>query len=106
MGPNVYGMALFSDGGIFATKPYVCGSNYILKMSDYSKPKTATGPLAPATWCEVMDGLYWRFISQNSEFLRKNARMGQMVKALDRLDPKRKESIFTAAERFIARVTR
>ena len=23
MAPNVYGMGLFSDGGIFATKPYL-----------------------------------------------------------------------------------
>ena len=28
MSPNVYGMGLFSDGGIFATKPYICGSSY------------------------------------------------------------------------------
>ena len=27
MVPNVYGMGLFSDGGIFATKPYICGSS-------------------------------------------------------------------------------
>ena len=27
MAPNVYGMGLFSDGGIFATKPYICGSS-------------------------------------------------------------------------------
>ena len=47
MGPNVYGMGLFSDGGIFATKPYICGSNYLLKMSDYRK-----GP-----WCDIVDGL-------------------------------------------------
>ena len=32
MSPNVYGMGLFSDGGIFATKPYICGSSYFLKM--------------------------------------------------------------------------
>ena len=32
MAPNVYGMGLFSDGGIFATKPYICGSSYFLKM--------------------------------------------------------------------------
>ena len=58
MGPNVYGMGIFSDGGIFATKPYICGSNYLLKMSDYKK-----GP-----WCDVMDGLYWRFIDNNRAF--------------------------------------
>ena len=31
MSPNVYGMGLFSDGGIFATKPYICGSSYFSK---------------------------------------------------------------------------
>ena len=37
MTPNVFGMGTFADGGIFATKPYICGSNYFLKMSDYKK---------------------------------------------------------------------
>ena len=37
MAPNVFGMGLHSDGGIFATKPYICGSSYLLKMSDYQK---------------------------------------------------------------------
>jgi deoxyribodipyrimidine photolyase-related protein len=57
MGPNVYGMALFSDGGIFATKPYICGSNYLLKMSDYRRGE----------WCDVVDGLYWRFVDHHRE---------------------------------------
>ena len=35
MVPNVYGMGLFSDGGIFATKPYICGSAYFMKMMDF-----------------------------------------------------------------------
>ena len=30
MVPNVYGMGTFADGGIFATKPYSCGSNLSL----------------------------------------------------------------------------
>ena len=37
MSPNVYGMGLFSDGGVFATKPYICGSSYFLKMMDFKK---------------------------------------------------------------------
>jgi deoxyribodipyrimidine photolyase-related protein len=36
MVPNVYGMSLFADGGIMSTKPYISGSNYLKKMSDYS----------------------------------------------------------------------
>ena len=37
MVPNVYGMSQFADGGLFATKPYISGSNYIMKMSNYKK---------------------------------------------------------------------
>ena len=51
-------MGLFSDGGIFATKPYICGSSYFLKMMDFKKGE----------WCNIMDGLYWRFINKNRSF--------------------------------------
>ncbi|NNF50673.1 MAG: cryptochrome/photolyase family protein [Woeseiaceae bacterium] len=96
MGPNVYGMGLFSDGGIFATKPYICGSNYLLKMSDYKK-----GP-----WCDVVDGLYWRFIDKHRDFFAANARLALMPRALDRLADDRRERIFAAAERFLNEHTR
>ncbi len=91
MGPNVYGMGLFSDGGIFATKPYICGSNYLLKMSDYGK-----GP-----WCDVVDGLYWRFIDKHRAFFSGNPRLALMPRALDRLDADRRSRIFQAAEDFL-----
>ena len=32
---NVYGMGTFADGGTFATKPYICGSSYMLRMSNF-----------------------------------------------------------------------
>ena len=104
MGPNVYGMALFSDGGIFASKPYICGSNYILKMSDYPRPKSAS-PSLGGTWCEVMDGLYWRFVDKHRGFFAGQARMSQMVGLLDRMKRARKQRIFALAERFILAVT-
>lgn len=37
MVPNVYGMSQYADGGLITTKPYISGSNYLLKMSDYQK---------------------------------------------------------------------
>ena len=91
MGPNVYGMGLFSDGGIFATKPYICGSNYLLKMSDYRKGE----------WCDTVDGLYWRFIDKHRAFFAGNPRLSLMPKALDRLNEERRSRIFAAAESFI-----
>ena len=96
MGPNVFGMGQFSDGGIFATKPYICGSNYYLKMSRYKK----------GDWCEIVDGLYWRFIDKHQDFYKKNPRMAVMIGTLDRMDPERKKHIFKRANDFIKEVTK
>jgi len=96
MGPNVFGMALFSDGGLFATKPYICGSNYLLRMSDYRK----------GGWCEVVDGLYWRFIDRHRGYFASNPRLALMPKALDRIDDARRTRIFAAAEDFLSVHTR
>ena len=96
MGPNVFGMGQMSDGGIFATKPYISGSNYILKMSDYEK-----GP-----WCEIWDGLYWSFIDRNRAFFSRNPRLSMMVKLLDKMPSVRKKELFSKAREFTDRVTR
>ena len=96
MGPNVYGMALFSDGGIFATKPYICGSNYLLKMSDYQR----------GDWCDIVDGLYWRFVDKHTDFFASNPRLAMMPRSLARLKPERKSKIFSTAEQFLQEHTR
>ena len=95
MVPNVYGMGITSNHETFATKPYVCGSNYMLKMSDFSK-----GP-----WCDVVDGLYWRFVSNNRTEFSQNPRSNFTLKQLDKMDPLRSEKIFSAAEQFLERCT-
>lgn len=110
MGPNVYGMGLFSDGGLFATKPYICGSNYLLKMSDYKKPKTKASQSVlfedgDATWCDAVDGLYWRFIDKHRNFFKRNARMGTAVATFDKMAGPRKTRILSAAEALLARIT-
>ena len=95
MVPNVYGMSQFADGGHFATKPYISGSSYIKKMTDY----------LPGDWCDVWDGLYWRFIEKNQEEFSQNPRMSMMVRQLAKLDSDRKQRIFQAAEQFIEQTT-
>jgi deoxyribodipyrimidine photolyase-related protein len=95
MGPNVYGMTLFSDGGIFATKPYICGSNYWRKMS-----KAKAGD-----WCDGIDGLYWGFIEKNKTFFSKNPRLSMMSKTIEKMDPARKKKIYTAADALKNRLT-
>ena len=96
MVPNVYGMATYADGGLMSTKPYTCGSNYILKMSNYSK----------GDWCDIVDGLYWRFTEKHRSFYESNARVNFLTRMLDRLDPDRKERIFNKANEFIENNTK
>ena len=91
MSPNVYGMGLFSDGGIFSTKPYICGSSYFMKMMNFKK----------GNWNDIMDGLYWRFINKNRSFFQSNPRLNMMVKIYDKMKPERKKYIIKKANQFI-----
>ena len=59
MVPNVYGMSQFADGGLMSTKPYISGSSYVLKMSNYKKGE----------WCPIWDSLFWNFINNQRDFL-------------------------------------
>lgn len=90
MVPNVYGMGTFADGGIFATKPYICGSSYMLRMSNFKK----------GDWCNAVDGLYWQFIENNRDFFSSNPRLGLMVRSLDKINADRKAKIYEAANTF------
>jgi len=62
-----------------------------LKMSNYSR----------GDWCDVVDGLYWRFTEKHRSFYEKNPRSSFLIRTLDRLNPNRKKIIFEKAELFI-----
>lgn len=84
MVPNVYGMSQFADGGLMATKPYISGSNYLMKMSDYKK----------GDWQVIWDGLFWRFMHTHREFFLKNPRLSMLVKTFDKMpEEKRNEHL-------------
>lgn len=91
MVPNVYGMSQFADGGIMSTKPYISGSNYLLKMSDYKK-----GP-----WCEIWDALYWRFIHLHKDFFLRNPRMSMMVRQVEKMESERFNKLMQTAEDYL-----
>ncbi|MEL6668579.1 MAG: cryptochrome/photolyase family protein [Bacteroidota bacterium] len=96
MVPNVFGMSQFAGGGVFATKPYICGANYWSKMSRYSKN---------SDWADIIDGLYWRFIERKRSLFESNPRMSMMTRLLDRMKEDKRERIFGAAEKWVAEVT-
>lgn len=83
MVPNVYAMSQFAAGNMITTKPYVSGSNYIIKMSDYKK----------GDWSDTWDALYWQFVADNRELLSRNFRVAMIVKLYDKFTPEKKESI-------------
>ena len=94
---NVYGMSQFAGGGIFATKPYICGANYWSKMSHYSKK---------ADWADIVDGLYWRFIDRKRDFFLSNPRMAMMVRLYDKQSEEKQIRQGEAAEAWLAKYTR
>jgi deoxyribodipyrimidine photolyase-related protein len=93
MVPNVYGMSQYADGGGMTTKPYLSGSAYVLKMSDYKR-----GP-----WSAVWDALYWRFIDRHAKVFAANPRSSVIVKMRDKLGAKLKEHR-RVAEEFLERL--
>lgn len=88
MVPNVYGMSQFADGGLMSTKPYISGSNYLVKMGDFAK-----GP-----WQQTWDGLFWRFMDRKRVFFGGNPRLGMLLQTLDKMDPDKRRAHMRAAE--------
>jgi deoxyribodipyrimidine photolyase-related protein len=102
MVPNVYGMTQFADGGIMTTKPYISGSNYLLKMGDWDKKSTLTLPnKETVSWTAVWDGLFWRFMHTHRDFFSKNPRLGMLLKTWDKMDPDKKATHLRLAGQFL-----
>jgi deoxyribodipyrimidine photolyase-related protein len=91
MVPNVYGMSQYADGGLITTKPYVSGSNYIHKMSDYKK----------GAWSSDWDALYWSFIYRNINRFKTNQRMSMICRLSEKHSAEKKEENTKRAEHII-----
>ena len=91
MVPNVYGMSQFADGGLMATKPYISGSNYLMKMSDYKKGE----------WQNIWDGLFWRFMHTHRDFFLQNPRLGMLVRSFDKMSDIKQKVHINNAEQFL-----
>ena len=102
--PNVIGMALFADGGVVGSKPYVSSGNYIDRMSDYCrgcaysvKKKTGAGACP-------FNLLYWAFMERHRERFAGNPRMAQMYRTWDRMDADKRATILREAQDFLDRM--
>lgn len=91
MVPNIFGMSQFADGGLMATKPYISGSNYLMKMSNYKKGE----------WQLIWDGLFWRFMDKHRDFFLSNPRLGMLIKTFDKIEKKKKQRLLSSAENYL-----
>ena len=95
MVPNVYGMSQFSDGGLFTTKPYISGSNYIRKMSNYKSED----------WCSTWDSLFWTFIDDNKNKFKDQYRLSMILRNLGKMDHNKKMNHRRNANEFMSKLT-
>ena len=95
MVPNVYGMSQFSDGGLFTTKPYISGSNYIRKMSNYKSED----------WCSTWDSLFWTFIDDYKNKFKDQYRLSMILRNLEKMDPNKKMNHRRNANEFMSKLT-
>ncbi len=91
MVPNVYGMSQFADGGLFATKPYISGSNYLMKMSNYKK----------GDWQPIWDGLFWNFMDKHRDFFLSNPRLGMLVRMFDKMPEEKRVTHLNNAANYL-----
>jgi deoxyribodipyrimidine photolyase-related protein len=73
------------------TRPYISSSNYIKKMSDYKKED----------WYDKWDSLYWNFINNNKEILKKIYAIAMQVKLVEKMEKPKLEKYLTLAKEII-----
>ncbi len=91
MVPNVFGMSQFATSTLMMTRPYFSSSNYILKMSNYKKGE----------WCKIWDSLYYYFIYNHRDLLKKIYATSMQVKHWDNKTQKEKDEIIKNAKVYI-----
>jgi deoxyribodipyrimidine photolyase-related protein len=84
--PNVMAMGTYGAGPVMTTKPYIAGSAYIDKMSDYCggcafHPKKNC-PLTP---------MYWDYLQRHADALAGNHRMAVTLAAARKRTPTQKQ---------------
>lgn len=87
---NVYSMALWADGGIVMTKPYISSSNYLLKLSNFNKDE----------WTDIWNSLFYNFINKNKKILNHTIYKNS-VNYWNKLDDNKKNEILIKSKNFI-----
>ncbi len=99
--PNVHGMGTFGVGEVLTTKPYIAGSAYIHKMSNFCKGCRFN----PKNTCPLTS-LYWAYLGRHREALARVDRMTLSVRSEARRTPAQRASdadVFARVTSMLAR---
>jgi deoxyribodipyrimidine photolyase-related protein len=94
MVPNVYGMTQFSDGGLIVTKPYISGSNYLMKMGTWPK----------GAWQAKWDALFWNFMHTHRNYFAGNIRMKMLLSTFDKMTEEKRKLLLDNAADYLDRL--
>lgn len=102
--PNVYGMSQYAGGSIMTKRPYFCSSNYITKMSSYSKKKDVMEKIIidneEYEWYEVLDALFYNFVNNNKNILKKNYSTANIVSIWNKKSQNDKKYIIELSKKY------
>lgn len=104
--PNTRGMSQFADGGIVASKPYISGSNYIHKMSNYCETCHYRRDLRHGDQSCPFNSLYWNFLDQHQQKLSNNPRLAMPLRTLAKFDDSELVQIRTQARAYLDAIER
>lgn len=102
--PNTHGMAIYADGGIVGSKPYVASGKYINRMSNYCKnckykvSKNLGEDACPFNY------LYWNFIIKHEDKFKDNPRMKFPYLNLKKKSHKEIEEIVEQSKKFLEKL--
>ncbi len=102
--PNVNGMVLFADGGLFASKPYAASGAYINRMSNYCDHCSYSHSIKTGEKACPFNYLYWNFLMQNEERLRGNPRVSMIYRSWDKMSESKKNEIRSDSRRFLTKL--
>jgi deoxyribodipyrimidine photolyase-related protein len=89
--PNVMGMSQYACENKIMNRPYLCSSNYILKMSDFKKGE----------WTVLWDSLYYQYIERHQKILKSNYSASRQVAFWKKKSEKQKREILARAQKYL-----
>jgi deoxyribodipyrimidine photolyase-related protein len=89
--PNVFSLYNFDDMSGMNNQSPIADSNYVLSTSNYTKD----------LWCDIWDGLFYRFVDRHRAMLANNKTTAFAVKNLVKITPEHRRIINYRAQDFL-----